>query len=207
MALDVIGAGFGRTGTLSLKQALETLGFDACYHMAEVAGHPDHPALWSAAQRGEPVDWDALFEGYRAAVDWPSCNFWCQQLAHDPHAKVVLSTRDPESWYRSVRDTIYQATLDQLESDDPQRRVFAKWAFEIVWDPVFGGRLEDEAHCIAVLRAHEEAVKAEVPAEQLLVFEARQGWEPLCRFLERPIPDEPYPRTNTSAEFAERWRR
>ena len=109
MGLEVIGAGFGRTGTLSLKLALEQLGFAQCYHMFEVMNHPEHVPLWRAAHRGEPTDWEALFAGYRAAVDWPSCNFWREQLDTWPDAKVILTQRDPERWYTSVMNTIWQS--------------------------------------------------------------------------------------------------
>ena len=102
MPLKVIGAGFGRTGTLSLKQALERLGFDRCYHMIAVRDHPDHDEQWRRAGRGEEVDWAALFAGYQAAVDWPSCNFWDRQLAAFPHAKVILTVRDANRWYDSI---------------------------------------------------------------------------------------------------------
>ena len=96
MTLEVIGAGFGRTGTLSLKIALEKLGFERCYHMAELMQHPHHVQLWQLATRGEPIDWPALYQGYRASVDWPSCNFWEIQLRQFPDARVILTERDPE---------------------------------------------------------------------------------------------------------------
>jgi hypothetical protein len=201
MGLDVVGAGFGRTGTLSLKIALEKLGFERCYHMMEIMGHPDHVPIWAAAHRGEAVDWDALFEGYRASVDWPSCNLWREQAEHWPDSKVILSTRDPESWYASICNTIYPTSVAGLESPDETRREFAKWAVEIIWDGIFDGRLDDKEHCIRVYLEHEQTVKAAFPPERLLVFEARQGWEPLCKFLDRPVPDEAYPRVNTSEDF------
>lgn len=204
MALDVVGAGFGRTGTLSLKHALETLGFDRCYHMLEVRKHPEHQAMWSAAQRGDAVDWDALFEGYRAAVDWPACNSWRTLSEHYPDAKVLLSTRDPERWYESVRNTIYPSSTANLHSDDEAERSRSEWVTEIIWDGVFDGRLEDRGYAIEIYNAHIEEVSASVAAERLLVFEASQGWEPLCEFLGRPVPAEPFPRVNTSEEFRER---
>jgi len=107
MALKIIGAGFGRTGTLSLKQALERLGFGPCYHMLELGKTPEHVALWRDAAAGRPVDWAALFRDYRSAVDWPSCNFWEAQLAAFPDARVLLSARNPERCYASVLRTLY----------------------------------------------------------------------------------------------------
>jgi hypothetical protein len=204
MGIAVIGAGFGRTGTNSLKLALEQLGYDRCYHMFEVLQQPEHMAVWSAAHRGEAVDWDALFAGYRATTDWPACNLWREQLAAYPEARVILSTRDPDSWYRSVMDTIYPSTVAAAGSDDPARRRFGAWAMEIIWNGVFDGRMEDRAHVLDVFHRHEAAVRAEVPADRLLVFRASDGWEPLCRFLGVPVPTTPYPRTNSTAEFKAR---
>lgn len=204
MTIEVIGAGFGRTGTMSLKLALEKLGFDKCYHMYELLQHPDHVGLWHQATRGEPVDWHALFQGYRATVDWPSCNFWEAQLEQFPDARVVLSERDPERWYDSVMNTIYPGSLQRRESEDPADRAWADMAFELIWDGTFHGRIEDREHAIDVYLAHNEYVKSHAPADRLLVFEASQGWEPLCAFLGTPVPDEPYPRVNTTEEFQAR---
>jgi hypothetical protein len=204
MSIEVIGAGFGRTGTLSLKLALERLGFDKCYHMMEVLAHPDHVKLWHQATRGEPVDWSAMFQGYRATVDWPSCNFWQSQLEHFPDARVILSQRDPERWYDSVMNTIYPGSLARRDSDDPADREWADMAFELIWDGTFHGRIEDREHAIDVYLAHNEYVKRTVPADRLLVFEAAEGWGPLCGFLGTPVPDEPYPRVNTTEDFQAR---
>jgi hypothetical protein len=202
--LEVIGAGFGRTGTLSLKSALERLGFERCYHMAELGRNPSHAALWSQAHRGEAIDWDALFEGYRASVDWPSCNLWREQLAHFPDAKVLLSLRDSERWYESIMSTIYGFTAASLEAEDETARTRGRWAMEIVWDHVFDGRMDDREHVIGVFEAHNAAVIREVPAEKLLVYMPGDGWEPLCAFLGVDVPDVEYPRLNTTEQFRER---
>jgi hypothetical protein len=204
MPLDVIGAGYGRTGTLSLKLALERLGFTKCYHMMEVFGHPEHVPMWAAAHRGEPVDWEKLYEGYRATVDWPSCNLWREHAALWPNAKVILSTRDPDSWYDSVMNTIYKSSTQMKSSDDATMRRFGEWATEITWKRIFDNRMHDRAYVIGVYNAHVERVKATIPPSRLLVFEARQGWAPLCRFLGVDVPDEPYPRVNTTEDFAVR---
>jgi hypothetical protein len=204
MTIQVIGAGFGRTGTLSLKVALEMLGFDKCYHMTEVFQHPDHVDLWLQATRGEAIGWDALYDGYRATVDWPSCNFWEVQLKQFPQAKVILSERDPKRWYQSVMSTIWPASVAARESADPAIRPWADLAFELIWDGTFHGRIEDENHAIDVYLAHNDYVRKQAPAEQLLVFEASQGWAPLCEFLTRPAPEEPFPRVNTTEEFQSR---
>jgi hypothetical protein len=204
MTIDVIGAGFGRTGTLSLKLALEQLGYHKCYHMMEIFGHPDHVAVWQAAVRGEPVDWDALYHGYQATVDWPACSFWAEQLAHYPEAKVVLTERDPQRWYDSVMNTIYPASLAQRASDDPGVHAWADMVFALIWDGTFGGRIDDRDHAIAVYLAHNERVRREVPAERLLVFDVASGWAPLCEFLGRPTPETPFPRVNSTQEFQDR---
>lgn len=204
MALDVIGAGFGRTGTLSLKRALEALGLGPCYHMIEVRGHEHHRPVWAAAMRGEAVDWDALFAGYRSAVDWPACNFWAPLAARYPQARVILSERDPERWYESVRSTIYPTSMARGRSDEPEQRAMGEWLAELIWDGVFGGRLEDREHAIGVYRAHGERVRASVPPERLLVFDPAQGWGPLCAFLGLEAPDEPFPHVNTRAQFRAR---
>jgi len=175
--------------------------------MMELMGHPEHAAQWLAASRGDPIDWDALFTGYRAAVDWPASAHWKALAARYPQSKVVLSTRDPGRWYESVRNTIHRFSAAGLESDDAAERARAEWAHEIIWRRIFDGRLEDREHCIAVFRAHEEEVQATIPAERLLVFEARDGWGPLCEFLGRPDPGEDYPRVNTTEEFLSRWER
>lgn len=204
MTIDVIGAGFGRTGTLSLKLALEQLGYDKCYHMMEIFGHPEHVGVWHGAARGEPVDWDALYQGYRATVDWPACSFWAEQVEHYPQAKVVLTERDPQRWHDSVMSTIYPASQAQRASDDPGARAWADMVFDLVWDGTFGGRVDDRDHAIGVYLAHNERVKHEVPAERLLVFDVASGWAPLCEFLGRPVPDAPFPRVNSTQEFQDR---
>lgn len=202
MSIKVIGAGFGRNGTLSLKLALEQLGFDKCYHMMVLDQAKDEDLSWLSLNRGESVDFDKLFEGYQASVDWPSCNFWREQLAWYPEAKVILSERDPEGWYKSIMNTIYSASVAMKEVEDPLMQRRSEMVFELIWDGLFDGRMDDESHVIDVYLKHNQQVKDEVPADRLLVFESSQGWAPLCEFLEVPVPDGPYPRTNSSEDFA-----
>ena len=203
--LAVIGAGFGRTGTLSLKQALERLGFDACYHMAEVATHPEHADLWLRAWRGENV-WDTLFAGYRAAVDWPAAAFWPRLMEHYPDAKVLLSLRDGESWFKSASSTIFESMEHARRSPDERLRSRLKMANEIIREGTFDGRLLERDHAIAVYEANVAKVRAEVPADRLIEFQASDGWRGLCEPLGLAEPDEPYPWVNTSEEFLDRWR-
>jgi hypothetical protein len=206
MSIEVIGAGFGRTGTLSLKLALEKLGFDKCYHMMEVFQNQGHVDVWLEATRGEDVDWRTLFNGYRASVDWPSCNFWELQLQQFPDARVILSERDPERWYQSIMSTIYPSSVEARDRADPAEQPWVDMAFELIWDGTFHGRVEDKEHAIDVYQAHNAYVKKQAPEGRLLVFDPSQGWEPLCRFLDCPVPDEPYPRVNSTEEFQARRR-
>ena len=207
MTLKVIGAGFGRTGTLSLKHALEQLGFDRCYHMMEVNQQDGHHQIWSDAHHGKPVDWDALFEGYQSTVDWPSCNLWREQAAQYPEAKIILSLRDPDKWYDSVMNTIYLSSAAARDADQEKMQFFGKWVFDIIWDRVFDGRMDDRAHVIDVYNRHNQSVIDEVPSDRLLVFEASHGWNPLCTFLDVPVPDSDYPRVNSTEDFKENMRK
>ncbi len=207
MALDIVGAGLGRTGTLSLKYALEQLGFDKTYHMLEVGRYPDHRDLWSAARRGEAVDWDAMFADFKASVDWPACDFWWELSEHYPESKVLLSVRDPERWYASIRNTIHLSTSAGLQAEDDAERERAEWAHWFIWETNFDDRMEDKDHVIGVYEARTAAVQAAIPSDRLLVYETGSGWGPLCEFLDVPVPDDPYPHVNTTEEFRERFGR
>ena len=204
--IKVIGAGFGRTGTASLKGALEELGFGKCYHMQEVFAHPQHVPVWQAAADGQKVDWDALFEGFEATVDWPGCTFYKELMEHYPDAKVLLSVRDPDAWYKSASETIYQMSQRGFPASlvlrfVPRLRRFVKMVTRLIWQDTFHDRFSDRAYAISVFNEHIAEVKRTVPPEKLLVFEVKEGWEPLCRFLEVPVPDKPFPRLNDSAAF------
>jgi hypothetical protein len=209
MTLRVIGAGFGRIGTLSLKLALEQLGFGPCYHMAEVRGHPGHIALWRRAWGGEDV-WPQLFDGYAAAVDWPAAAFWQPLMAYYPDAKVVLSLRDGESWFKSATDTIFRGVREGLanaasgEGPADEHLAMVK---EIIVDGTFAGDLTDAAAAVATYEANVAAARKAVPASRLIEAHARDGWAPLCAGLGVAVPDAPYPKVNTTAEFAARWGR
>lgn len=208
MTLDLIGAGFGRTGTLSLKIALERLGLTPCYHMTEVIGNPrnaGHAERWHAAARGEAVDWDELLAGYRATVDWPGCSFWESMRARWPEARVLLSKRDPDAWYRSVMRTIRPGSQYLRSAPDPSLRRVGEMVERLIWQDTFDGRIDDRDHAVAVFERHNAAVEASVPADRLLVYEPGEGWERLCTFLGRPVPDEPFPHANSSEEFQERF--
>lgn len=214
MTLKVIGAGFGRTGTLSLKLALEQLGFAPCYHMIETGRHPEHDTLWLAIARGESDDWRAILAGYAACVDWPSVSIWKTLVTANPQAKVILTLRDPERWYASAAKTIFARMQDFTnalasrgdDSIDPARRAHMAMVNRIVVDNTFGGSL-DKAHAIAVFNAHNEEVRRTVPPERLLVYESGEGWDRLCAFLGVPVPHAPYPQVNSTEDFATRFPR
>lgn len=199
MTLSVIGAGLGRTGTLSLKAALERLGFGPCYHMIEVIRQPEHIDVWSRAADGETPDWDRLFHGYHATVDWPACDFYQPIAARYPLARVILTVREPEAWYRSATDTIF--AMIRNPPPDPVMQAQAAMARKLVVRNRFAGRLDDREHALAVFARHNEEVRRTIPADRLLVYEVAQGWEPLCRFLGCPAPAEPFPRLNTTEDF------
>jgi hypothetical protein len=171
--------------------------------MSEVFQHPEHVAAWSDALDGKSVDWDVLFAGYAATVDWPGCYFWRELAQHHPDAKVLLTLRSPESWYASVHETIYQV----LRGAPPPDVNFAAWhamVTKLIDEQTFGGRFADRAHAIGVYERHNEAVQRSIPRERLLVYEAAQGWKPLCRFLDRTVPDQPFPHVNSKDEFRAR---
>lgn len=199
MPLDVIGAGLGRTGTTSLKLALERLGYARCHHMTEVFARPETAGLWEAAAEGKPVDWETLLAGYRAAVDWPACHFYRELAGIYPNAKVILSVRDPESWFRSTQNTIFNperlAAMQQAPMGGFLRKAIS---------PTFDGRLHDHDHVISVYETHNAEVRRTVAPERLLVYDAADGWEPLCRFLGLPIPSDLFPHANTTDEFRAR---
>ncbi len=197
MGIEVIGAGYGRTGTSSLKLAIERLGFGPCHHMAEVLPNPERVAIWERIGGGEQL-WDRAFEGYRSTVDWPACTHWRALMAKYPRAKVVLSRRDPEKWFESVNATILNPAGVDIMRASPMGEMLER----NIWR-LFGGRLADREHMIACFERHNEDVVRGVPRERLLVFDAKDGWEPLCEFLGVDVPREPFPHVNTKEAMVE----
>ena len=183
----------------------------ACYHMVDVLSHLEHAAIWEAAACGNSVDWEALFQGYQATVDWPGCAFYEELMRRYPDAKVILSTRDPESWYDSARQTIYyvrEAFPRWVRLFAPRMRGFRTMLDRVVWDGTFHGRFEERSYAIGVFNRHNEQVQRVVPRDRLLVYEVREGWGPLCAFLGVPVPEgKPFPHLNNAAEFRMRIKR
>jgi hypothetical protein len=194
MTLKVIGAGYGRTGTMSLKLALEQLGFGPCYHMVEVFKNPQAPLWWIEAADGHP-DWEKIFAGYDSTVDWPNATFYKELADAYPDAKVILTERDPEAWFKSTQATIFARDIPP-DSTDPWMQMVGK-----VIARLFDGQMHDRDKLISVFMAHNARVREVIPADRLLVYEVAQGWGPLCDFLGAPVPDGPMPKVNSTEEF------
>ena len=194
MALKVVGSGLGRTGTLSLKGALEALGFGPCHHMVEVFQRPESMALWVAAGQGKP-DWDAIFDGFSAMVDYPGAKFYRQIADYYPDAKVVHSVRDADKWFDSTQATIFSEENIGRMTGGPNRAFAEAFIGDLV------DHIHDRAYMTAHFRRHDEEVRRTIPKDRLLVFEASQGWEPLCAFLGVPVPETPFPQVNSTEDF------
>lgn len=202
MELEVISSGFGRTGTTSLKNALEILGFGPCHHMDEVLSDPRQVVLWQAVAAGERIDPDELFSGYRSQVDFPGAHIWRETAAHYPKAKVVHSVRPEEKWWASYSNTIAKLNSSHHDLSLPAHvHDMLEVANELFTRRTLGGDPTDRDACIAAFRARQAEVEAAIAPERLLVFDVAQGWEPLCAFLEVPVPDQPFPRRNDPTEY------
>ena len=197
MALKVVGTGLGRTGTMSMKLALEQLGFGRCHHMVEVFMHPESVPLWVEAGEGKP-EWDKIFAGYGSVVDYPGATFWRELTDFYPDAKVLHTTRDPEAWFESTQATIFAPGGVADGPPPPMAKFFATVSREL------GDKRHDRAFMVDYFKRHDEAVRRAIPADRLLVYQAGQGWDPLCKFLGVPVPDTPYPQENSRAEFQAR---
>jgi hypothetical protein len=199
MSLKVVGAGLGRTGTHSLKLALEQLLGAPCYHMLEVIGHLEYAQYWSDALDGKPVDWAQVMDGYAASVDWPAAAFWQELADANPDAIVLLSTRSStDAWWKSANETIFE--ISRHAAADPSvaalvempQKLFTK-RFTPNWtDPAAAKRAYEE---------HNARVRAAVPAQRFVDWQPGDGWDPICAALGLPVPSEPFPHVNTTADF------
>jgi hypothetical protein len=203
---------------MSIKVALEELGFGPCYHMTELFEHPEHVEFWEAARRGAQGDWNAFLDDYEATVDWPACTFYAELMEKYPDAKVLLSVRDTESWYESTRNTIYE--LSRITAISPfSRMVFrligpfipavadiSRMNKGLIWEDTFDDRFEDKSYAIGVFESHNDEVRRRISPERLLVYEVKEGWGPLCEFLGVEVPDKPFPRLNDTADMLRRVR-
>ena len=202
MSLAVMGPGFGRTGTMSLKLALETLGFGPCHHFAEVVAHPEQVPHWLRVAAGKFVVWDEVFASYRSQVDWPGAHVWRELAAAYPEAKVVLTVRPEEQWWTS-----FSATIGKLMDSPnqvpltPHIGTLLNVGIELIQVQTFGCAPTDREGVLAAYRRRTEEVRAAIPSKRLLVFDVAEGWTPLCRFLDAPVPDAPFPRVNDTEQY------
>ena len=195
MTLKVIGAGYPRTGTSSQKLALEQLGLGPCHHMREIIMNPPSAAHWVRAADGNP-DWEATFEGFQSCTDAPGCLFWRELADYYPDAKIILSVRDPEKWFESTQATVFSDAMLGMAKGTPLDEFFQK---AVVRE--FGDKIHDRDFMLAQFERHSREVIEEVPPERLLVFDVREGWEPLCAFLGVPVPEGDFPRENSREEM------
>lgn len=195
MTLKVIGAGFGRTGTDSMREALNLLGFGPCHHMFEVTDNPLMKSRWRSFMESGAPDWPSLFEGYRSGVDWPAAHYWRELMEVYPDAKVILTWRDAESWWTSYEATILRFVQTAADRASVSVRLIEK---------AFGARASDRSAMIAAYEANVAEVMARVPKERLLVHRLGDEWEPLCKILGVAVPAEPYPSRNTTADIQAR---
>ncbi len=198
--LKLINAGLGRTGTTSLQVALERLGFGPGYHMFDIVSSDERLGQWERIVCDkQPADWEAIFDGYTSAVDGPCAIYYRQIMQAFPEAKIMLTVRDAEGWYRSTYDTLYQFAL--ANRDNPadihsrQSRLY-RFTSSMIWNGLFGGRFEDKDHAIDVFHRHNQGVVATIDPANLLVYDVRQGWDPLCAFLGVEVPAEDFPHLN-----------
>jgi len=205
MSLKVIGSGFGRTGTMSMKEALGVLGLGPCHHMIEVMENPTQPAFWKAIAAGEPVDWADVFEGYNSQVDWPGAHVWHETSIAFPEARVIHTERPEDAWWESFNKTIgkFFAVASDLDLPPHIADIFETMNGWFVKETF--GDFNDRDTAIAAYRLNNEKVRDTIPADRLLVFHVADGWEPLCRFLELPVPETAFPHRHPKKEFWEHF--
>ena len=205
MPLDILGLGLPRTGTKTLKKALEILGYQKCYHMYELRIHPEHISYWEAASDGAEVDWEKLFTGYCAATDYPAAYHWRTLLKRYPNALVILTVREPAAWYRSAKETVFKIANNIPNNNSPLAQRRRLWKRDMSkW---LGEETDNAQLMLKKFAEHQQDVQSIVPTEHLLIYDVREGWEPLCSFLSKDIPNREFPWTNTTTDFLERQTR
>jgi hypothetical protein len=196
--MKLIGAGFGRSGTMSIKAALDQMGAGPCYHMKITLKRYHHMRFFMRAWRGQKVNWNRFFRRYNCVVDWPTCSFYKELMHEFPDAKILLNVRNPEDWWDSMHETIW-AIQPAFPWWFPG--IYRKIHDEIIWGGNLKGVFEDRDKTLAVYRAWIEEVKHTVPADRLLVYQVKEGWKPLCDFLGIAVPDMPFPHINERKSF------
>jgi len=198
MPIQVVGAGLYRTGTLSLKAALETLLGRPSYHMAEVLRHPEHIPVWHGAALGRMPRWADFLSDYSATLDAPAAYFWPELAAAFPDALVLLSVRSSESWWESASQTVMRTEGEVSPEWDAMN--------EAISSSRFATHTQTKEAAIRGFELHNEKVRTEIGPRRLLEWTAGDGWEPICSALDIPVPDEPFPHTNSREEWAARER-
>jgi hypothetical protein len=212
MPLKIIGTGLGRTGTHTLKTALNHLGFGDCYHMVELFQKPEGLHYFEKAERGEAVDWNRLFHNYNSAVDYPVARYFRQISDYYPEAKIIHTYRDPQVWFESAGKTIFIAGRLSMKrflkfaahytvSSEVRKRLPVLLYNRRLMKLEFGNDISDKKKVIKKFEQHTENVIKKISSERLLLYNVSEGWEPLCKFLGVPVPAEKYPHTNTREEF------
>ena len=201
MTLQVIGAGFGRTGTFSIKLALEALGFGPCHHMDDLFASPERLAVWQNVADSTEPEWDSVFTGYASTIDWPSTNYWQALAVAYPDAKILLSVRPAEDWWISFDKTIRKLIESRDQAKSKHLRAVLDYAHRIIAEDTFAGRMGDRQAALDAYRRRVDEVVASVAGNRLLVFNVKEGWPPLCDFLGVPAPEDAFPRSNDAVDF------
>ena len=205
MGLDVIGVGYGRTGTETLRDALEILGFGPCHHMHVMRDHPETYDPWRTFDNPETADWPKLYAGFRSAVDFPTVAYWRELAEYYPDAKIVMTTRDAEQWYDSATASVLKLLAEKDQIKDPHHKEILAFSDKFVGNLYFEGRGPDRDYMINRFHQHENDVRQEIAADRLLVYRVSDGWDPLCAFLGTGIPAQPFPFANTKGQYREAW--
>ena len=206
--MKVFGTGFGRTGTLSLKIALEKLGLGPCYHMREVVSHPSHIKIWYDISLGEHPNWSRLFSGFNSAVDFPVSLFYEQLINKFPDAKFILTLRDFDKWYISTANTIYKVPTmlpEWFKQVVYPIRIFIAMQVNLIWVGLFNNKFSDKESAKIVYYEHIESVKKTIPSDKLLIYHVKEGWGPLCEFLNVDVPQFPFPKVNDTDEMLRKF--
>ncbi len=200
--LKVIGVGYGRTGTTSLKHALGLLGHSPCHHMSELIDNEALSQKWYDVTFNDNREWNKVFEGYQATLDWPSTSYWRELADYYPQAKLILTVRDSESWYKSMVKTVLPVMENPLGEKGSATWLRRMTSIKLIRNDTFNGMgLTDSKATIQRFEQHNKEVMATFGSERLLVFQAQDGWGPLCNFLGVPVPDVPFPHSNSASQF------
>ena len=203
--MKVFGTGFGRTGTMSLKIALEKLGMGPCYHMKEIVIRPSHIKMWYDISLGDHPKWNQLFKSFNSGVDYPVCLFYEELVNKFPDAKFILTLRDFDSWYNSTLNTVYKVPTmlpAWFRKIVPPVHKLILMQNKLIWSGLFNNQFGDKEYVRSVYNNHIDNVKKTIPDNRLLLYSVYEGWAPLCEFLDVDIPEDiPFPKVNDTAEI------